>query len=63
MGEPKKIVSKSLSRSEATLNKKVCSMVGTTRFGGTYGGLAQLEEQLLCKHQVSGSNPLSSTNI
>ena len=27
------------------------------------GGLAQLVERLLCKQEVSGSTPLSSTNI
>ena len=26
------------------------------------GGLAQLVERVLCKHEVSGSNPLSSTS-
>src|SRR5579872_1554957 len=28
---------------------------------GECGGLAQLVERVLCKHEVSGSNPLSST--
>ena len=28
-----------------------------------YGGIAQLEEHLLCKQGVSGSNPLTSTMI
>src|SRR5579872_331714 len=28
---------------------------------GERGGLAQLVERVLCKHEVSGSNPLSST--
>ena len=27
-----------------------------------FGGIAQLEEHLLCKQGVSGSNPLTSTN-
>ncbi len=27
-----------------------------------HGGLAQLVERVLCKHEVSGSNPLSSTS-
>ncbi len=26
------------------------------------GGIAQLGERLLCKQEVSGSNPLASTN-
>ena len=28
----------------------------------SYGGLAHLVEQVLCKHQVKGSNPLTSTS-
>ena len=28
-----------------------------------YGGLAQLGERVLCKHEVNGSIPLSSTNL
>ena len=28
----------------------------------TLGGIAQLEEHLLCKQGVSGSNPLTSTS-
>ena len=28
-----------------------------------HGGIAQLEEHLLCKQGVSGSNPLTSTSI
>ena len=27
-----------------------------------YGGIAQLVERLLCKQDVSGSSPLTSTN-
>ena len=30
---------------------------------GSFGGLAQLVERLLCKQDVSGSSPLTSTNI
>ena len=29
---------------------------------GSFGGLAQLVERLLCKQDVSGSSPLTSTN-
>jgi hypothetical protein len=29
---------------------------------GSIGGLAQLVERLLCKQDVSGSSPLTSTN-
>jgi hypothetical protein len=29
----------------------------------TPGGIAQLEEHLLCKQGVSGSNPLTSTKL
>ena len=35
-------------------------MAGT---GTLDGGIAQLEEHLLCKQGVSGSNPLTSTKI
>ena len=30
---------------------------------GLFGGLAQLGERLPCKQEVSGSNPLISTNL
>ena len=29
----------------------------------SFGGIAQLEEHLLCKQGVSGSNPLTSTSL
>ena len=29
----------------------------------SFGGIAQLEEHLLCKQGVSGSNPLTSTRL
>ncbi len=33
------------------------------RLRASCGGIAQLEEHLLCKQGVSGSNPLTSTRI
>jgi|TARA_B110000967_G_scaffold94417_1_gene97042 hypothetical protein len=43
-------------------------MVANLRYGNPnqilkIGGLAQLVERLLCKQEVSGSNPLSSTKL
>ena len=32
-------------------------------FSFNKGGLAQLVERLLCKQDVNGSNPLTSTNL
>ena len=36
---------------------------GTGESANAHGALAQLVERLLCKHQVNGSNPLSSTTL
>ena len=43
-------------------------MVANLKYGNPnqilkIGGLAQLVERLLCKQEVSGSNPLSSTKL
>ncbi len=31
--------------------------------GGLIGGIAQLVEHVLCKHEVTGSNPVASTSF
>ncbi len=34
----------------------------SSRLYGFHGGIAQLVEHVLCKHEVTGSNPVASTN-
>jgi hypothetical protein len=45
----------------AALAERFAGSPGTGESANARGALAQLVERLLCKHQVNGSNPLSST--
>ena len=50
---------------KASVNVRIASedfcIVFKNREGITNGGLAQLEERVLCKHEVTGSSPVFST--
>ena len=43
--------------------KKIQFLIFNYQFLIVSGGLAQLVERLLCKQDVSGSSPLTSTNF